>query len=214
MPRSKIGKVRESQHTKRKMLAKSPPNVEGPSEEFRTAENGLYLYRLGARLDAIRHGVLVDELLTIAKEFCQKECAGCKVDSLCHHGSFCDDNVAILLQRFVEHFLDHLLARNKDGDYFIDERFAMIIDALVPAGLEIREAFSFPSYVLVQYFMRVANPTASKVLTKLGLNLSLNPDIAHGIDNVGVMSTMLSVLCDKKCLTPLANLLGWEKSCF
>ena len=63
--------------------------------------------------------------------------------------------------------------------------------------------------MLIQYFLHLANATAAKVLTNLGLQLTMNPDIAHGIDNVGVMATKLSVLCDKRRLTPLIHLLGW-----
>ena len=176
----------------------------------KTADNGLYLQCLSGRLDAIRHTLLVDELVSLAKRLCLKECEGCRLDCLTGHSSFCVDNVAILLQRFVEKFVEGLFAKSKDGDYYIDERFGMIIDVMVPMGLDIREALSFPTYVLSQYFKRVDNPRAVATLKKLGLDLPLNADVAHGIDSTGVMPTMLSVLCDKKCLTPVCSLLGWE----
>ena len=149
VPRNRYAKVRREQYMRRVHLAITSSQHVGkevkPPEEAHTADNSLYLHLLGPRLDAMRHALLVDELMSLAKDLCRKECPGCKADSLGDHGSICRDNVAILLQRFVGYFLPHLLACDKNGEYYIDTRFALVADEIVPDGLEERSLVSPPT---------------------------------------------------------------------
>ena len=201
--RDQILKIRQDQEAARDVLRALPS---APEEGPRC----YYLNRLGARMDVIRHALLVEEIVSLAKTMCVKMCDGCRADTLADHIPICSENPAILMQTHVEGFIEGLFSRNKAGDYCIDARFAMLVDAMVPVGIDIREAFSFPTYVLQQYFMRLNNPRGIAALKKLGLDLPLNADRRHGIDLTGVMPTMLSVLCAKMCLTPVASLLGWD----
>lgn len=205
--RDRIMKIRKSQEVAREMSVLTETVAEVRLNE-KTADNYFYMQLLSGKLEVIRHSLLVEELVNAAKAVCVKRCHGCRDDTVSNHISTCVENTAVLLQVEVEEFVSTLFGKSKDGDYYIDERFAMLIDKLVPSGLDIREEFSFPTYVLHQYLLRLNNPKAEAALKKVGLDLPLQADVSHGLDRVGVMPTMLSVLCAKRCLTPTGHLMG------
>ena len=208
--RNQIMKIRKSQEDAREARRQQPPPSEKQTSfDEKTVDNYFYMQSLSGKLEVMRHALLVEEIVTAAKVLCIKECDGCRDATVSNHGLACSENASVLMQLHVEAFIAALFATTKDGDYYIDERFAMLIDNLVPEGFDIREEYSFPTYVLQQYFKRLNNPKVDAALKKLGLDLPLNGDVPHGIDSVGVMPTMLSVLCAKQCLTPLGNLIGW-----
>ena len=208
--RNQLMKIRKSQEEARELQVLTEEAPKKVEIDEKTADNYFYMQMLSGKLEVIRHSLLVDELVAASKSVCMKECHGCRDDTVSNHISVCGENTTILLQLRVEEFITALFAKTKDGDYFIDERFGMLIDKLVPSGVDIREEYSFPTYVLQQYLTRLNNPKVEIALKKIGLDLALNADIPHGLDGVGVMPTMLSVLCAKQCLTPVGNLMGLD----
>ena len=206
--RDRIMKVRKSQELARLTASLDKVLNEEKAVGFdeKTATNYFYMQQMSGRLEYVRHNLLVDELVSVSKELCKKLCTGCREGTVSNHITPCGENVSVLLQIHVEEFVNSLFAKTKEGDYYVDERFAVLINEHVPEGVDIREEYSFPTYVLQQYFTRLSNPRAIAALQKLGLDLPLNADIPHGVDNVAVMSTMLSVLCSKSCLTPIIYL--------
>ena len=191
--------------SKTKLEEEKAANAKRELSEIRDVNNPAYLAVLPPRLDTLCHSVLISALISTAKELCKTECRGCAAGSLFNH-TVCRDNISILLQAYVGYFVGKLFKRDKDGDCFIDKRLRMVAYDIVPSDEAIDEVFCFPAYVLHQYFLRLANPVVSDLLARCFLSLALDESPNDVFDVTTIMSTMPSVLCDKKCLTPVLYL--------